>query len=79
MNEKAIPTVIGSVGAPMPGDVIEVRVKEGQKVKKKDTLAILSAKKMEMVIEAPVDGVVKRVPATPKMKVVAGDLLVEIV
>lgn len=36
----------GSVGAPMSGVVVEVRVKEGQEVKKGDVLCIQSAMKV---------------------------------
>lgn len=36
----------GSVGAPMSGVVIEVRVKEGQEVKKGDVLCVQSAMKV---------------------------------
>lgn len=36
----------GSVGAPMSGVIIEVRVKEGQEVKKGDVLCVQSAMKV---------------------------------
>lgn len=36
----------GSVGAPMSGVVVEVRVKEGQEVKKGDVLCVQSAMKV---------------------------------
>lgn len=39
----------GSVGAPMSGVVIEVRVKEGQEVKKGDVLCVQSAMKVRVV------------------------------
>jgi biotin carboxyl carrier protein len=41
-------------------------------------LAVLSAMKMEMTIESPVDGVVKGVHVTNGMKVQAGDLIADI-
>ncbi|CAN8031447.1 unnamed protein product [Ixodes persulcatus] len=68
----------GSVGAPMPGTVIDVKVKEGQEVKKGDALVVLSAMKMEMVVQAPVAGVVKRIIVTKDMKLHGDDLLLEI-
>ena len=39
----------GSVGAPMSGVVVEVRVKEGQEVKKGDILCVQSAMKVREI------------------------------
>ena len=49
------------VGAPMPGDIIETRVKPGDSVEKGDTVAIISAMKMEMLVKAEKSGIVKEV------------------
>lgn len=51
----------GSLMSPMPGRVIQVRVKEGDSVKQGDTLMIMEAMKMEHKIVATSDGVVKAV------------------
>jgi len=51
----------GSLAAPMPGKVIAVMVKPGDKVAKGAPLLILEAMKMEHTIAAPVDGVVKEI------------------
>ena len=45
-----------SVEAPMPGNIMDVRVKVGDVVKSGDVLAILEAMKMENEIMAPRDG-----------------------
>ncbi|CAG8532502.1 4219_t:CDS:10 [Acaulospora colombiana] len=71
--------VNGSVGAPMSGVVVEVRVKEGQEVKKGDILCIQSAMKMESAVSAPVSGHVKRVVVHEGDSLNQGDLVVEIV
>jgi pyruvate carboxylase len=68
----------GSVGAPMSGVVVEVRVKEGQEVKKGDVLCVQSAMKMESAVSAPVSGHVKRVVVHEGDSLNTGDLLVEI-
>ncbi|KAH7105810.1 pyruvate carboxylase [Auriculariales sp. MPI-PUGE-AT-0066] len=69
----------GSVGAPMSGVVIEVRVKDGQEVKKGDILCVQSAMKMESAVSAPVGGHIKRVVVHEGDSLNQGDLLVEIV
>jgi len=69
----------GSVGAAMSGVVIEVRVKEGQEVKRGDIISIMSAMKMESAVSAPVSGHIKRVLVHEGDSLNQGDLLVEIV
>ena len=53
--------VEGSLVAPMPGKVIDLKVKKGYKVKSGDTLVILEAMKMEQSIKASKDGVIDEV------------------
>lgn len=78
MHPKAVKSVKGSVGAPMPGEVLAVKVKVGDKIEKGDSLAILSAMKMEMVVQAPVSGIVKSITAEKGMKLEGDDLLLDI-
>ena len=47
-----------SVNAPMPGNILEIKVANGAAVKKGDVLIILEAMKMENEIVAPCDGTV---------------------
>ena len=53
--------VEGSLVAPMPGKVIDLKVKKGSKVKSGDTLVILEAMKMEQSIKASKNGVIDEV------------------
>lgn len=53
--------VEGNSIAPMPGLILDVMVKEGQEVKEGDALVILEAMKMENVMSAPKDGLIKKV------------------
>ena len=48
----------GGLVAPMPGKVIDLKVKVGSKIKKGDTLVVLEAMKMEHTVKAIEDGVI---------------------
>jgi propionyl-CoA carboxylase alpha chain len=54
-----------AVRCPMPGVVVSIAVAEGQEVKAGETLAVLEAMKMENVLRAERDGVVKAIKAKP--------------
>jgi len=54
-----------AVRCPMPGLVISIAVAQGQEVKAGDTLAVVEAMKMENVLRAERDGVVKTIKAKP--------------
>jgi propionyl-CoA carboxylase alpha chain len=54
-----------AVRCPMPGLVISIAVREGQEVKAGETLAVVEAMKMENVLRAERDGVVKAIKAKP--------------
>ena len=51
----------GGMIAPMPGKVVDLKVKKGKKVKAGDILVILEAMKMEHTIRASEDGVIDKV------------------
>ena len=47
--------------SPMPGLILEIMVKEGESVSEGDPMLILEAMKMENVLKAPGDGVIKKI------------------
>ncbi len=60
-----------TVSSPLPGVILEVCVKEGDTVKNGQKIMVLEAMKMENVIEATADGVIKSI------KVNKGDSVME--
>ncbi|NXA99815.1 PYC protein, partial [Cnemophilus loriae] len=75
VHPKAEKGAKGQVGAPMPGEVVEVRVKEGTTVAKGDPLCVLSAMKMETVVTAPVGGKVTKLHVRPGLSLEGEDLI----
>ena len=70
------PVAAVSVTAPMPGNILDVKVKAGDSVKAGDTLLILEAMKMENEISAPQDGTIASVNVRKGDVVNSGDLLI---
>ncbi len=67
-----------SLEAPMPGTLVKVLVQEGQEVVAQQPLVVLEAMKMEHVVVAPHDGIVRRLPYGPGALVGKGATLVEL-
>ncbi len=66
------------VTAPLPGNVLEVKVKPGENVKSGQLLVLIEAMKMENEVFAPADGVVKQILAQKGAMVATGDTLLVI-
>ena len=66
----------GGLTAPMPGKVVEIKIKKGSNIKKGDTLVILEAMKMEHKVLAPDNGKIKEVLIKENDQVENGQTLV---
>jgi len=64
--------------APLPGRIVNVGVRPGDKVEKGATLLVIEAMKMENEFKSGVAGTVAEVRVTPGQAVNAGDVLVVI-
>jgi len=77
LPEKVAADTSKMVLSPMPGLVVSIPVVVGQEVKTGETVAIIEAMKMQNILKAERDGVVKAVGAKDGDPVAADDVLVE--
>jgi pyruvate carboxylase subunit B len=68
----------GDVTTAIPGNIVQVLVKQGDAVKAGDPVLIIEAMKMETEVQAPVTGEVTHVHVAPGDRVNPGEALVEI-
>lgn len=68
---------VNNIKAPMPGLIIDLKVKEGDVVKQNDPLLILEAMKMENILKSPGEGVVKALKVKKGQSVEKGQILIE--
>lgn len=77
-RDKADVSDVGSVAAPMAGEVVEVKAAPGATVIAGEPLVVLSAMKMETSVAAPCSGTVKHVAVIKGDQLEQGDLLLVI-
>ena len=66
------------VSAPMPGTVLRVLTREGDRVESRQPLLLLEAMKMETPLVSPYDAVVRRILVSEGERVAGGAVLVEL-
>jgi glutaconyl-CoA/methylmalonyl-CoA decarboxylase subunit gamma len=66
------------VRSPLPGNIMNVFVKENEEVKKGDRLLMYEAMKMENTIYTEKDGMVVKIRVRPGDNILEGDVLMEI-
>ncbi len=77
MPYKAPPDLSRFVLSPMPGLLVEVSVQPGQKVQAGERVAVIEAMKMENILFAAQDGVVKKVVASKGESLSVDQMIVE--
>ncbi|HNS10970.1 MAG TPA: acetyl-CoA carboxylase biotin carboxyl carrier protein subunit [Bacteroidia bacterium] len=69
---------VNDIKAPMPGLVLNVLVENGQKIIKGDGILVLEAMKMENVLKAPADAVVKKIRIAKGDKVEKNQIMIDL-
>lgn len=67
----------GIVRAPMPGVILSIECKLGDKVEAGDILLMLEAMKMENAVYAPKSGIITKIVVSEKQNVKYGEILLE--
>ena len=75
INKNSLQNV-NVIKAPMPGLILEVMYKVGDKVKKGDPIIVLEAMKMENILTAPVDAIIKEIKVKPQQTVEKNNVLI---
>ncbi|MBI5064050.1 MAG: acetyl-CoA carboxylase biotin carboxyl carrier protein subunit [Desulfatitalea sp.] len=68
----------GVIAAPIPGKMLHIEVRVGDRVKNGQTVAVMEAMKMENNILAPMDGTVKEIRTAVGTDVATGDVIMVI-
>jgi biotin carboxyl carrier protein len=71
------PHQVNEMKAPMPGHIADIKVEVGQAVKKGEPILILEAMKMENILKAPGDGVVKAIKVNRRENVEKNQVLIQ--
>jgi biotin carboxyl carrier protein len=66
------------VKSPLPGNIMNIFVKENDEIKKGDKLLMYEAMKMENMIFAEKDGIIVKIRVNPGDNILEGDVLMEI-
>ncbi len=68
----------GDIVSPMPGKILQIKVKVGDKVKADQTLAVMEAMKMELTLKASVDAIVEEILVAENDIIAAESLLIKL-
>ena len=77
-NKKIVDSGANNVVSPIQGQVVNVKVKVGDKVQKGDVVVIVEAMKLENEVVSPFEGTVKEVLVTKGQNVKAKDVIMVI-
>ncbi len=77
MPEKIAPDMSNFLLCPMPGLVVSIAVEEGAEVKAGQVLCVVEAMKMENILKAEKDAVIKKISAKPGDSLAVDQVIIE--
>lgn len=78
ISRPAASAAKGSISSPLPGVILDIKVKEGDEVKRGQTLMVLEAMKMENDIKSDRDGKVTKINVSKGESILEGTDLISI-
>lgn len=75
---KKTVSTLKPIKAPLPGNILNILVKEGDQIKKGDKILVYEAMKMENMLVAESEGTVKNIKVAVGDAVLQDDILIEI-
>ena len=67
------------LNSPMPGKIIKVNVKVGDRVNENDVIAVMEAMKMEMDLLAPASGVIKEMNISENQSITRSGVVLAVI
>jgi propionyl-CoA carboxylase alpha chain len=64
------------LSSPLPGMVVNILTKEGERVYKGQDLVVIESMKMESGVASPCDGIISEIRVRPGVAVETGDILI---
>ena len=77
-GQKRVDKKESRLNSPISGTVVNVKIKEGDMVKKDDVIMVIEAMKMEYLIRAPYNGTVKKINFNEKDQIEIGQITAEL-
>lgn len=78
LRRKANPRVATEISSPITGMIVEINVKKGDRVEPGQQLFVISAMKMETVVQSSLSGIVRLVYASANDLIESGDIVIEL-
>jgi biotin carboxyl carrier protein len=77
-GQKKVQKKEGDLNSPISGTIVNIKAKEGTRIKKGEVIMVIEAMKMEYLIRAPYKGLVKKIHFKEKDQIEIGQITAEL-